>query len=78
MKKSQVRVVKQSALAAGVEASTAVTAAGAAGSNGNHKAFSKTVAHKISSNVLSWVDELRERKTIETVQSFNLLAKAGS
>ncbi|MDQ3798763.1 MAG: hypothetical protein M3384_04880 [Acidobacteriota bacterium] len=66
MKKAPVRVVKKNTLSAN---EAAVSAAG------NHNAFSKSVAHKISNNVLNWVDELREKKTVETLQSFNLLAK---
>lgn len=65
MKKSPVRVVKKNTL----NANTANV------SSGNHNTFSKSIAHQISDNVMSWVDELRERKTVETVRSFNLLAK---
>jgi len=65
MKKSPVRVVKKNTL----NVNTANV------SSGNQHSFSKSIAHKISDNVMSWVDELRERKTVETVQSFNLLAK---
>lgn len=66
MKKAPVRIVKKNTLSAG----EAVVAAGS-----NHNAFSKSIAHKISNNVMNWVDELREKKTVETVHSFNLLAK---
>ncbi|HLM00291.1 MAG TPA: hypothetical protein VK400_04490 [Pyrinomonadaceae bacterium] len=69
MKKAPVRVVKKNTLSAN-EAATVSTATAS-----NHKAFSKSIAHKISNNVMNWVDELREKKTVETVQSFNLLAK---
>ena len=65
MKKAPVRIVKKNTLNANE----------AQGSVSNHNAFSKTIAHKISDNVMNWVDELRERKTVETVRSFNLLAK---
>ncbi|HEX8370624.1 MAG TPA: hypothetical protein VF604_18915 [Pyrinomonadaceae bacterium] len=65
MKKAPVRIVKKNTLSA---SEVAVSAS-------NHNAFSKSIAHKISSNVMNWVDELRERKTVETVRSFNLLAK---
>ncbi|HEX8249249.1 MAG TPA: hypothetical protein VF599_13815 [Pyrinomonadaceae bacterium] len=65
MKKAPVRIVKKNTLNAN-EAAVSVS---------NHNAFSKSIAHKISSNVMNWVDELRERKTVETVRSFNLLAK---
>jgi len=67
MKKTPVRIVKKNTL----------SASAATVSPSNHNTFSKSIAHKISDNVMSWVDELREKKTIETVQSFNLLAKAG-
>lgn len=65
MKKAPVRIVKKNALSV----NEAVV------STSNHNASSKSIAHKISSNVMNWVDELRERKTVETVRSFNLLAK---
>ncbi|HEX9961049.1 MAG TPA: hypothetical protein VGB00_08955 [Pyrinomonadaceae bacterium] len=65
MKKAPVRVVKKNTLS--VNDATV--------SASNHNAFSKSIAHKISDNVMNWVDELRERKTIETVRSFNLLSK---
>jgi hypothetical protein len=65
MKKSPVRVVKKNTL--NVNAAEV--------SPGSHHTFSKSIAHKISDNVMSWVDEMRERKTVETVRSFNLLAK---
>lgn len=68
MKKASVRVVKKNTLSAN-EAAVSTAAAS------NHNSFSKSVAHKISNNVMNWVDELREKKTVETVQSFNLLAK---
>lgn len=66
MKKAPVKIVKKNTLSVG-EAAVSAT--------GNHNAFSKSIAHKISNNVMNWVDELREKKTVETVQSFNLLAK---
>lgn len=65
MKKSPVRVVKKNTLN--------INAANV--SSSNHNSFSKSIAHKISDNVMSWVDELREKKTVETIRSFNLLAK---
>ena len=68
MKKAPVRIVKKNTLSAS-------DAAISAGSSSNHNAFSKSIAHKISDNVMNWVDELREKKTVETVRSFNLLAK---
>lgn len=72
MKKASVRVVKKNTLSAN---EAAVSTAAAAVAASNHNSFSKSVAHKISNNVMNWVDELREKKTVETVQSFNLLAK---
>jgi hypothetical protein len=69
MKKAPVRVVKKNTLSANE------AAVSAAATTSNHNVFSKSVAHKISNNVMNWVDELREKKTVETVQSFNLLAK---
>lgn len=69
MKKAPVRVVKKNTLSANEgETVSAATAS-------NHKVFSKSIAHKISNNVTNWVDELREKKTVEMVHSFNLLAK---
>ena len=65
MKKAPVRIVKKNTLSANESAVSA----------SNHNAFSKSTAHKISNNILNWVDELRERKTVETIRSFNLLAK---
>jgi hypothetical protein len=65
MKKAPVRVVKKNTLSANEAAVSA----------SNHNAFSKSIAHKISDNVMNWVDELRERKTVETIRSFNLLSK---
>ena len=65
MKKAPVRVVKKNTLSANEAAVSA----------SNHNAFSKSIAHKISDNVMNWVDELREKKTVETLRSFNLLAK---
>lgn len=71
MKKAPVRVVKRNTLSA----NEAAISAAAPTTTSNHNVFSKSVAHKISNNVMNWVDELREKKTVETVQSFNLLAK---
>jgi hypothetical protein len=34
-----------------------------------------SVVRKISNNVKSWVDDLRERKNLERAKSFNLLAE---
>jgi hypothetical protein len=65
MKKAPVRIVKKNTL----------NANDAQVSASNHNVFSKSIAHKISDNVMNWVDELREKKTVETVRSFNLLAK---
>lgn len=72
MKKNLVRVVKKSTL-------NAVAAAPAQPqSSVNQRGDSpRSVAHRISNNVMGWVDELRERKTIEATRSFNLLAKVG-
>lgn len=67
MKKAPVRVVKKHTLNTNTEGV----------STSNHNIFSKSVAHKISNNVTNWVDELREKKTVEMMQSFNLLAKVG-
>lgn len=65
MKKNPIRIVKKNSL--GVSDNEVVS--------NNGRESSKSVAHKISGNVLNWIDELRERKTIEAIQSFSLLAK---
>lgn len=70
MKKAPVRVVKKNTLDTNTSNSLS-------GSAGLREEFTRSTAHKISNNVMNWVDELRERKTIEMVNSFSLLAKAG-
>ena len=74
MKKIPVRVIKKNTL--NETAATADENGAACVSSNNQNESPRSVAHKISNNVMSWVDEMRERKTLEMVNSFNLLSKA--
>jgi hypothetical protein len=75
MKKIPVRVIKKNTLNE-TAASAGENGAGYASFSNNRNESPRSVAHKISTNVMSWVDEMRERKTLEMVNSFNLLSKA--